>query len=338
MAKVVVPQKIKPVEQGKPILKCTCCGTEYKRATDFLSAPNSPLYRNNCNRMTVCKYCVSAIYEKYKEEVDDEEAVRRICMKFDIYYSPDIVKISKDLSNHNTRMSAYISKCGLNAFSGKTYDDTLNDEEILPVPANEQVVQINEPHETVTKDMVKNWGFGFNSDEYGFLDSQFDDWQAKCTIEGKAKEMLVRELCVLKLQQNKALLDKNVDIYQKMTDSFQRTLDRASLTPKIEESNDRNAEKPLGVMIEMFEKERPIPSPRDEWKDVDGIRRMFSIYFLGHLCKMLGIKNRHSVMYEEEMDKYRVEIPDLSDADDEDVFDFISNRTNDGECDDADTI
>ena len=44
----------------------------------------------------------------------------------------------------------------------------------------------------------------------------------------------------------------------------------------------------------MFENEDPIPEVNPEWKDVDGIVKLFNIYFLGHLSKMLGIKNRYS--------------------------------------------
>ena len=54
----------------------------------------------------------------------------------------------------------------------------------------------------------------------------------------------------------------------------------------------------------MFENEGSLP----EWKDADNIQKLFNIYFLGHLYKMLNIKNRYSKMYEDEMQKYRVNI------------------------------
>ena len=126
---------------------------------------------------------------------------------------------------------------------------------------------------------------------------------------------------------NKAMLDGKYDVYQKLVDTFQKTLDRANLSPKIEAASDKAAEKPMGVMIKMFEEEEPIP---DNWKDSNPLIKLITIYFIGHLCKMVGIKNRYSSLYEEEMAKYRVEVPELSEADDEDVFDYIMNHT---ECD-----
>ena len=55
---------------------------------------------------------------------------------------------------------------------------------------------------------------------------------------------------------------------------------------------------------------------------------MITIYFIGHLMKMLGLKNRYSNLYEEEMDKYRPKMPeDEQNADAEDVFDYVMNNS-----------
>ena len=79
-------------------------------------------------------------------------------------------------------------------------------------------------------------------------------------------------------------------------------------------------------MIKMFEEHDPIPTPREEWKDPDRIIHFTSVYVLGHLMKMLGIKNPHADLYEREMNKYRVSVPELSDADDEEIFDNVLNH------------
>ena len=45
------------------------------------------------------------------------------------------------------------------------------------------------------------------------------------------------------------------------------------------------------------------------FKDVDGIKRFVDVYFKGHLAKAFGLKNGYSNLYDEEIDKYRVEKP-----------------------------
>lgn len=317
---------IKPKEQEFN-KKCMCCGRTYSKATDFLAAPNTPLYRNNGGRMPVCRGCIDTMFDRYKEEFGEDEAIRRICMKFDIYYSPHLVEISRDTGKYRSRMAAYISKCSLAGSNGKTYDNTLREENDLAVQSYDDLQdQREDSHFIVTKEIVQNWGLNFSPSEYEYLENEFQDWCSKHVITGKSKEALIRDLCILKLQQNKAILDNKIDTYAKLTDTFQKTLDRANLTPKIEAANDKAAEKPLGVMIKMFEEHDPIPTPREEWKDPDRIIHFTSVYVLGHLMKMLGIKNPHADLYEREMNKYRVSVPELSDADDEEIFDNVLNH------------
>lgn len=323
--------KLTPAVKPHQIKRCVCCGTEYSRATDFYNAPNTMLYRNNSGRLPVCRGCIDALFDRYQEMFDADTAIRRICMKFDLYYSPTLVEASKEMGAHKSRMSAYIAKLNLNAYDGKTYDSTIREEQDLALQSYEDTETPTQQTDfQVTKELMNEWGLNFTATEYEFLQNEYEDWLAKCVVKGKSQQSLVRELCIIKLQQNKMLLDGKVDVYQKLTDTYQKTLDRAALTPKIVEAKDRESEIPLGKMIKRFEDHDPIPEPLPEWKDVDGIIRLISIYFLGHLCHMLGIKNRHAKMYEDEMNKYRVDDPDLEDLDDEDVFDAIMNRAMEG--------
>lgn len=77
----------------------------------------------------------------------------------------------------------------------------------------------------------------------------------------------------------------------------------------------------FGALIKVWENERPIPEPDPEMRDVDGIVKYISIWFFGHLCKMLRINNSYSRLYEAEMAKLRVEKPEYADEDDEQLFD-----------------
>lgn len=56
---------------------------------------------------------------------------------------------------------------------------------------------------------------------------------------------------------------------------------------------------------------------------MDGIVRYITVWFLGHLCKMLGIKNTYCKLYEDEIAKMRIERPEYEDEDDETMFNDI---------------
>lgn len=93
---------------------------------------------------------------------------------------------------------------------------------------------------------------------------------------------------------------------------FQDLLGTANLKPSQNNEKAMVEQNTFGTLIKKWENERPISEPLPEWQDVDNIRKYITVYFLGHLCKMVGVQNKYSAAYEEEMAKYRVEMPELS--------------------------
>jgi len=55
-------------------------------------------------------------------------------------------------------------------------------------------------------------------------------------------------------------------------------------------------------------------------KDRNGVIRYIHTWFLGHIGKMLGLKNVYTSMYEKEIEKFKVEQPELADVDDDDIM------------------
>jgi len=311
---------------------CCCCGKNYPVLRGNFRPSKSPRYAAT-GFLPICNTCLDKELYKYDELYNDTKlAMKRLCMAWDIYFNEDLYKVSRKGKGISYVISGYFSQLNFPKWGSgtKTYDDTLIEEEKEKenITSIEDGIKDEEGNVIISPEMIAKWGTGFTPEEYKYLENSFGDWKAKVVIDSKARECLVRDLCIIKLQQNKALQNNDVDSFTKLGNLFQKTLASANLQPIQEDASDKTGEKPLGVMIQMFENERPIPNPDPEWEDVDGIVRFITIYFLGHLSKMLGIKNKYAAMYEEEMDKYRAEVPELEDADDDGVFDYIINGSN----------
>ena len=95
--------------------------------------------------------------------------------------------------------------------------------------------------------------------------------------------------------------------------AYQNLLGSANIKPNQTNENALADQNTFGTLIQKWETEKPIPEPDPEWKDVDGILKYISTWFLGHLCKMMGVKNSYSKLYENEMKKYKVEKPQYED-------------------------
>ena len=248
-----------------------------------------------------------------------------MCAQWDVYYCDEIGDLLEGRDHRIKRFTQYIT-LKTTGSDHKTWDDYLIEsdaEKILNGDLDEDSADNLDRPRSVSAQNLNKWGVEMSEDDYKFLNAQYSEWDAKCVIDSRSREVLVRDLCMLRLQQNKAMASDNLDLYQKLTDVFQKTLDRASLSPKQEDAQIKSTEKPLGVLIQQFENERPVPEPDPEWGDVDGIMKIILVFFIGHLCKMLGIKNRYAQMYEDEMDKYRPHNVDGEDLDSEDIFDQL---------------
>ncbi|MBQ8619026.1 MAG: hypothetical protein IJ418_16140 [Clostridia bacterium] len=246
-------------------------------------------------------------------------------MKLDIYWHPDIYAMVSKANTSASRIRSYISKTNLYKYVGKTYDDTLDEEAAmasnvilpsLPILDDDD----NQGELIPSQDSIEFWGSGLPSEMYFALDARYARWTGKieCVLEITA-EARYKQICILEETINRSVSQTGKS--DAATVNILNTLIKDA--QKGDAANESFDDLPFGVGIRMFENARPIPKPIPELQDVDGVVRYISIWFLGHLCKMLGIKNTYCKLYEEEMEKRRVERPDLDDEDDEGAFNEI---------------
>ena len=115
------------------IYRCTRCGFTTTNELAKFSNVYSQIYASNDFRLSVCKNCLDDLYEKYYRPKceSDEEAVRVLCQKFDIYYNPSIVQMMKEGARPNKHFSFYVQKTSLQQYANKTYDTTIQEEKEL---------------------------------------------------------------------------------------------------------------------------------------------------------------------------------------------------------------
>ena len=344
--RVPVPSKsaFKTEEKRPTEFWCCRCPKHFTKQQGNFPSSKSAIYAANNGYLPICKTCLSELYLYYCDTLDSPiEAARRICMEFDIYFDKDIITNVLATSTKDVAITTYIGRVVTSSGRNKSYDDTLKEdiEEIERRNALENPEDKEAREAEILKRGREMWGIDLTVSDYEFLNNEFEDWNTSCVVDGKTRESLVKDLCVIKLQQNKALAVEDVDTYNKLSTQYQKTLTTAELTPKQVSDAERATEKPMGVMIAMFENDRPIPEPDPEWKDVDGIMKLILVFFIGHLCKMLGLKNKYSKMYEDEMKTLSVDVPEeIQDGDSEDIFDYLlengfsnSGHSNDSEGD-----
>lgn len=311
---------------------CPVCGKVYpKRQTNF-PVYHSPMY-NGTGTLNICKECLGNLYNMYFKQCGDTKlAIRQVCRKLDIYYSDDIYNAAQTVSAGRSMMAAYMTKVNKAAYNRKTYDDTLSEEGALwPVTDTQTISSDNEREqealENIPEEVVSFWGPGYTADMYEELEQRRTVWMSRYPNNGKdldvGTEALIRQICNLEIDINRdRAAGKSID---KSVNALNNLLGSAQLKPEKKDDLDAAmANTPFGVWINKWENKRPIPDPKPEWKDAKGIIKMTSSFFLGHLAKMLGMKNVYSSLYEREMERLSVQFPEYAGEDDDtfiaDVF------------------
>ena len=316
---------IKPIEPvAEDYYKCCTCGKKYTKQSGNFSYSQSPLYKGNNSFLPICNNCLENLVEQYTELLGSQnEAIKRVCLHWDIYFSESLLNSTKKIDVNRSRIKCYVKNCNLQQNAGKTFDTYLkeiNSERIDTINDLEELKQDKEIK--VNQKTIKFFGLGYTPEQYRFLQDQYDDWTHRHECRTKSQEEVFKNLCIAQL--NIQIAQQTGGKVKDAMDSFQNLLGTANLKPCQTNENALADQNTFGTLIKKWENEKPISEPDPEWKDVDGIARYIHIYFLGHLCKMMGIKNSYSRMYDEEMEKYRVEKPEYE-GDDEALFDAVFN-------------
>lgn len=313
LEKVIIPQEEKP-----SFYICATCGTHYKDRDKNFPASQSEIYAGNGYKLTTCKKCLDKLYQHYCIKLGDEDAaIRRVCMKFDIYFNQSLANASRKITKDRSRIHTYVSRANLVQYKDKSYDTTIDEEQPDVI---ETLEDIKEKDLKVTQKIIKFWGLGFEQEDYVYLQDQYVDWTTRHECKTKAQEEVFKRLCFKQLEILKAT--RNGESTKDLDKTYQDLLDTANLKPKQTNSDALAEDRTFGQLIKIWENENPIPEPSEEFKDVDKIGRYISVFFLGHLAKMVGIKNKYARMYEEEMSKYTVVKPEYEE-DTEALFDAI---------------
>ena len=151
---------------------CCRCGTSYSRKKGYFPVSHSLMYRGS-GYLPVCNDCVEDMYEQYRDSLgDDKEAMRRMCMKLDLYWNEDIYNMVERTVGVNSRIRNYIGKTNLIRYIDKTFDDTIAEGNALDCQRSGAIYQehpqaLDEIEETpVDQKIVDFWGAGFTSDFY----------------------------------------------------------------------------------------------------------------------------------------------------------------------------
>ena len=157
------------------------------------------------------------------------------------------------------------------------------------------------------KEIIKLFGSGFTTEDYLYLQDQYDDWCARTQVDSKSQQTYIVRICFKLLDIYKA--QKAGKETSKLDDSLNNLLGAANLQPRQNVGNASTDSLTFGQLIERWEQEDPILIP-EEYVDVDNLSKYVDVWFKGGLSRALNLDNGYSKEYDEYIDQYTVKPPE----------------------------
>lgn len=264
-----------------------------------------------------CKQCLKMQATDYdrvtKEFSDNREKTIEVFHKMDLpfidaLYKDQVQKISENIGE-KTRSLAYLQMLvivkSLDQYKNLRWKDSDFGE-------GEMADVVNLSTRKPRKEIIKLFGAGFTNDDYLYLQDQYDDWCARTQVDSKSQQTYVVQISLTLLDIYK---DRKAgrDVTNKLK-ALDTLMNAANLQPKQNVSNAATDSLTFGQLIERWEEEEPIPEPDPELADVDNIQKNLRVWFGGWLAHALGLNIPLSKEYEDEVAKYSVEAPEVTEV------------------------
>ena len=254
----------------------------------------------DCLKVEACDYDKSA-----KEYKDNKEKTIEVFHKLDLpfietEYEKQLKNISEKTGERN-RSLAYLQLLVMVKTLGQYSNLHWKDSIFIDDP-NQNNEDINE-NSRIIKAARKRFGAEYSVSDLYFLESQYEDWTQRYACESKAQELLFQRIVHIQLAIEKA--QRQGRDTEKLDKTLQDLMASNAIKPSANNSSSFAESKSFGQLIDLWEESKPIPTPEEEFQDVDHIALYTDVFFKGHLAKMMGLKNGYSSLYDSYMEKYK---------------------------------
>ena len=204
---------------------CRKCGRAYGRLKGYFPICYSYLYKG-VGYLPFCSECCKNMFDAYYAECRDEKkSMRQFCRKLDLYWSDKVYETASNKTGTRTLMQNYIARLNNATYAGKSYDDTLREEETMwefnAAPALQNAPQDTENDENedkdvitldadpieLTDDIIAFWGPGNTAEMYRELEQRLRYYKVQMGEDAQmdiGTETLLRQIVMMEIDINKA--------------------------------------------------------------------------------------------------------------------------------------
>lgn len=287
--------------RGKNVNKKACvrCERNLEPTRNFYKINGiDPAYPDN--RYTVCRTCCD---ELVSDEVNGHKAFLRILMNTNRAFREDYFnECNRDRTKYLNTMQvggSGVLKEFLDSDSLFTKDSFEMDENSLNKLTPEEL-----------RECELYWGVGdYTEDDYIYLLSRYESYCNAYDVDSPSFEGIVAQICQIELDARKKKL-KGQDS-KKDLELMIKLMNTAGISPSQEKESKNNDAQTFGNWVKIWENEKPVPEPLEEFKDVDGIAKYIRNNFLSPMLTSLEANNPYEEEYQDHVDEFGISQEEL---------------------------
>lgn len=305
--------------ETKIVHVCGRCGftTSAKTTIDDNFYISYSPYFKHWGRAPLCKIC------SIKLSLDSEgnlnlKNLLNVLYRLDKPYLTTVLDSAKEKKTGATIVKHYMRVIVMPQYVGYTFiDGDLNIDKIL----ENQVDRIENPNKAVVIDedyesvemayLVNKWGKELSVQDLQWLEEKYNDWENGYEIEGKTRDLLVKQLCFEELFVYKER-PRGGDVSKRLT-SITKLMGQGNFLPKQQSASEESEFSTLAEFIVKVEKVEPCFTENHELKDVDGMRNKLKA-MAGAVNRTTGNSDQYTDIFDEIFEEHTM---DLSNVDDE---------------------
>ena len=265
--------------------KCLCCG-EDKTPREFYRTPSTVYHQNG--KMIVCKSCIKKRYEALLSAYKGDKllAFKHTLLNFDVYFDLDLYNVC--IKKEDSFVGEYFRLLATKERRDKTSINNVSEGDVSP-------------DETISDELVFFWGKGYDYESYMSLQRKYENYIQYYPSESMQEKQIIKTLCELEVQKEKSIIKGDTNEQLKINDQISKKMGELDIIPSKAKKYGEDKDLIVGKIIEMIEKEEPIPDVHPEFNDIDRILYWLNRYFINPFKKVFGLE---PAIYTEEDEIY----------------------------------
>lgn len=277
-------------------VKCLKC--------EKLKAPNVSNFYANTNllfssdKLEICKDCINT----YIGDKGSKGYLDRVMLALALLDKPWIEEL---WLGRDSEWSKYIPMlASFNQYKTLTFKDSdcsHKDNVVKHLNNNENVIddendEMEDDFEVKVTQKLRMFWRGYDDEQIVILENMFQDLTSTYECSTPIQKSLYRNMTITQYMADNA---KSPTEFDKLMGTLSKLMNDANIKPVQETGAEANGISSFGEFIKMVEETEPIPEPRDEFKDVDGIGKYIDKWFLHHMKRFIGQTNETMEEYDE---------------------------------------